>query len=105
MTKALVIYITVARRKDADKIADTLVREKLAACVTIVPEVYSRYWWKGHIEYGKELLIIVKTIPSRYRALERRVRQIHAYTVPEILAIPVALGNPAYLEWMKDSLK
>jgi periplasmic divalent cation tolerance protein len=105
MTKALIIYITAGSRKDADKIAETLVREKLAACVSIVPEISSRYWWKGHLEYGKELLLIVKTFPARYKALEKRVRQIHTYTVPEILAIPVTEGNPTYLKWMKDSLK
>jgi periplasmic divalent cation tolerance protein len=104
MTKALVVYVTAANRKEADKIAQTLIAEKLAACVSIVPEIYSRYWWKGHVEYGKELLLVIKTFATRYKALERRVRQIHSYSVPEILAMPVASGNPAYLKWMKDSL-
>ncbi len=104
MPKALVVLVTASSRKEADKIAQYLVEEKLAACVSIVPQIYSRYWWKGRIEYGSELLLIIKTLSSRYKALERRVRTLHSYTVPEILALPVMKGNPAYLQWLKKSV-
>jgi len=105
MTKALVVYVTAANRKEADKMAAALVEEKLAACVSIVPNISSRYWWQGRIEYAQELLLIVKTFPRLYKALEKRIRALHSYTVPEILAMPVVEGNPAYLKWMKDSLR
>jgi periplasmic divalent cation tolerance protein len=104
MTKALIVYVTAANRKDADKIAQTLVKERLAACVSIVPLVYSRYWWQGHIENSEELLLIIKTLSRKYKALERRVRSLHSYTVPEVLAIPVLHGNPDYLKWLEESV-
>jgi periplasmic divalent cation tolerance protein len=104
MTKALVVYVTAGSRKDADKIAQTLVEERLAACVSIVPEINSRYRWKGRMEYEKELLLIIKTSPARYKALEKRILSIHPYSVPEILALPVLQGNPAYLQWLKKSV-
>ena len=102
MPKALVVFVTASSRKEADKIAQCLVQEKLAACVSILPEINSRYWWKGHIEYEKELLLVIKTIPQKYKTLERRIASIHSYKVPEILAIPVLRGNPDYLKWLKD---
>jgi periplasmic divalent cation tolerance protein len=105
MTKALIVYVTAASRKEADKIAQALLTEKLAACVTIVPGVSSRYWWKGKMETAREVLLIIKTMPSRYKALEKRVRAQHSYDVPEILAMPVVTGNPAYLRWIKTSLR
>jgi len=104
MTKAMVVFVTASSRKEADKIAQALVKEKLAACVSIVPEIYSRYWWKGHIEFEKELLLVIKTLPRRYAALEKRVRELHSYSVPEILALPILKGNPAYLRWIKKSI-
>ena len=105
MTKALVVYVTASNRKEADRIARALIDEKLAACVTIVPEVFSRYRWKGHVENSEELLLLIKTVPRRYKALEKRIRALHSYTVPEILAVPVLEGNSSYLAWMKNSLK
>jgi periplasmic divalent cation tolerance protein len=102
---AMIVFVTAGNRKEADKIAQSLVKEKLAACVNILPEISSRYWWKGRMEQAKELLLVIKTHPSRYNALEKRVRQLHSYSVPEILALPVAKGNPAYLRWIKDSVR
>jgi periplasmic divalent cation tolerance protein len=102
--KALVIFVTAASRKEADKIAQALMQEKLAACVSIVPEVDSRYWWQGKIEHSRELLLVIKTRPARYQALEKRVRELHSYSVPEILALPVLKGNPAYLKWINNSV-
>jgi periplasmic divalent cation tolerance protein len=105
MTKSLVVFVTASSRKEADKIAQALVAEKLAACVTIVPEVFSRYRWKGHVENSEELLLIIKTFSRLYKALEKRVKALHSYSVPEILAVPVMAGNADYLKWMKDSLE
>ena len=93
MTKALVVYVTVPNRKEANKIAQVLVKEKLAACVSIVPGVSSRYRWQGRIENGKELLLVIKTVPRLYKALEKRIHALHSYTVPEVLALPVVDGS------------
>jgi periplasmic divalent cation tolerance protein len=104
MPKALVLFITAPSRKEADKIAQTLVEEKLAACVSIVPAIYSRYWWEGRIENSTELLLLIKTLPRKYKALERRIKSLHSHTVPEILALPVVYGNPDYLKWLGKSV-
>ena len=105
MPKALVVLVTSPDRKHADKIAQALIEEKLAACVNILPEIYSRYWWQGRIENDRELLLIIKTLPSRFKALQKRVLELHCYKAPEVLALPVMAGNPAYLKWLADSLK
>ncbi len=105
MTQALLVYVTAASRKEADKIAQALVEEREAACVSIVPEIYSRYWWGSRLEYGKELLLIIKTTPSRYKAVEKRIREIHSYSEPEILAVPVVEGSRSYLKWLKDTIR
>lgn len=104
-TSALIVYVTTATRKEADKIAQAIVEKRLAACVSILPEVYSRYWWKGRLEYDRELLLMVKTTTRRYKALEKLVRSIHSYEAPEILALPVAAGNPDYLKWLTRTAK
>jgi periplasmic divalent cation tolerance protein len=102
---ALIVLVTTPDRKLADKIAQVLIEEKLAACVNILPEVYSRYWWRGRIENDRELLLIIKTLKSRFKALQKRVLKLHAYEAPEILALPVAAVNPTYLKWLSESIK
>ncbi len=104
-SKAILVYITVSSRKEADRLAQALVEEQLAACVSIVPEIYSRYWWKGRVEHGREMLLIAKTFARRYNALEKKVLALHSYSVPEILATPILQGNPDYLNWMADHLQ
>lgn len=104
-SKAILVYITASTRKEADKIAQALVEKRLAACVTIIPEVSSRYWWKGRMEYDRELMLVAKTWQSRFKSLEKTVRAMHSYDVPEILAIPVVAGSADYLSWMKDAVQ
>jgi periplasmic divalent cation tolerance protein len=101
--KALIVFSTAATRKEADKIAEALVKEKLAACVSIVPEIVSRYWWQGKIERSRELLLIIKTSKAKYSSVEKRIKKLHSYTVSEILAVSVLKGNPDYLKWMKEN--
>ncbi len=103
-SKALIVLVTAKDRKEADRIATNLVRQRLAACVSIVPAIYSRYWWNKRIEGGKEVLLMIKTASSRYKALEKRIQEIHSYKVPEILALPVMEGNADYLKWLKQSI-
>ena len=88
---------------EARKLTDALVEEKLAACVSLIPTVESTYWWKGKIERGEEVLLVIKTQAGQFKALSKRIKQLHSYTVPEILALPILAGNPDYLEWLKES--
>jgi periplasmic divalent cation tolerance protein len=101
---AQIVFCTVPNRKEADRLARTLVQEKLAACVNIIPGISSIYRWQGKIEKSAELLLVLKTSAKRYPRLEKRIRALHSYTVPEILALPVDRGNSDYLKWLYASL-
>ncbi len=101
----VIILTTVSSREDAERIARTIVSEKLAACVSIVDGVSSVYWWEGRVEEEKELLLIIKTSIDKLLELTRRLREIHPYRVPEILVLPVAAGLPDYLTWVEEATK
>src|SRR5690242_1562786 len=103
-SSAIVTFCTVSSMQEAKKLTEALVSEKLAACVTAIPSVHSTYWWKGKIERGEEILLVIKSESKRFEALLKRIRALHSYTVPEILALPVIAGNPDYLAWLKQSL-
>ena len=97
---AIVVMMTAANREEAARLADMLVGARLAACVQILPEMESVYRWKGNIERQPEVLLIAKTLRSRFAELERAVRALHSYDTPEIIAIPMAAGSRRYLEWL-----
>ncbi len=100
---AIVVYCTASSMIEARKLTEALVGGKLAACVSLVPGVLSTYWWQGQIERGEEVLLIIKTESAKFKALSKRIKELHSYTVPEILALPVLAGNPDYLQWLKES--
>ncbi len=99
-----VVFITAPVDK-GEEIARYLVENKLAACVNIVQKVKSIYWWQGKIEEDAESLLIVKTSSDRLEHLISRVKEIHPYTVPEIVSLKIEEGNPDYLKWIGESLK
>ncbi|MCS7285693.1 MAG: divalent-cation tolerance protein CutA [Anaerolineae bacterium] len=100
----IVVLITTNSFEEALKIGRILVEEKLAACVNVVPEVFSFYWWEGKVQEDKESLMVVKTTASSFPALEGRVRELHSYTVPEIIALPIREGYKGYLDWVAGSV-
>jgi len=100
----IVVFITTGSLDEALKIARALVEEKLAACVNIVPQVFSFYWWEGKLQEDREALMIAKTTASVFPALEAKVRELHSYTVPEIIALPIKAGHKAYLDWVTGSV-
>jgi len=87
----------------ADALAAALVEARLAACVSAVPNLRSIYRWQGQVERSEETLLIAKTTPARYAGLQAEVRRLHPYELPEIVAVNVAGGLPAYLQWVHDS--
>ena len=105
MTDAVQVFTTTGKKDDAKRIADALVERRLAACVQVVGPVTSTYRWQGKIETAEEWLCIIKSTRDLYAELESAVRELHPYEVPEILAVPVVAGSPAYLDWLKAELK
>jgi len=100
-----ITFSTCKDLREAKKIARTLVREKLAACVNVVPGVSSIYAWKGKIEEGREVLLVLKSRASLSKRLAARVKQLHSYEVPEVVTISIAAGNPDYLRWIRESTR
>lgn len=100
----VVVFITTATPEEAERIGRTLLDERLAACVNATP-VRSAYWWKGQVEEAGETLLIVKTAARLVDALTARVRALHSYTVPEVVAFPIVGGNPDYLRWIDESVR
>lgn len=101
-TGKIVVLITAPSEEEAVKIATALVDEKLAACVNIVPGVRSIYRWEGTVCDEREVLLMVKTKSSIFEKLKDRVRNLHPYTTPEIIATPVTAGLEGYLKWVDE---
>lgn len=99
----VVVLITVPSREEAERIAEALVGERWAACVNILPSVFSLFWWEGRVSKEEESLLLVKTRRELFSSLASRVRELHPYTVPEIIALPVVEGWRDYLQWVDDS--
>lgn len=103
MSQELVVLVTTPNSEEAAKIADALVSERLAACVNLVAAVESIYRWEGNITRDREALMIIKTTAERYPELERRVKELHSYSTPEVVALRIERGSAQYLEWLRDS--
>ncbi len=101
----IVVLVTCPRRAEGEKIARTLVRERLAACANLVGNVTSIFSWKGKIERAREVLLVIKTRRVLFERLKRRVRELHSYTVPEIIALQVRAGNREYLAWLEKETR
>jgi len=95
--------MTAADRDEAGRIAEMLVNSRLAACVQVLPEIHSVYRWKGEVERNIETLLLVKTTSDKFDELDRRVREIHSYDTPEIIALPVKAASESYLKWVLES--
>jgi periplasmic divalent cation tolerance protein len=97
-----VIMVTAANLDQAKDIAHALVEEEIVACVNILQGMLSIFRWKGKIEEGAECLLIIKTRLQRLPDVIGRVKALHSYDVPEIIALPIIDGNPAYLQWIEE---
>ena len=98
-----VVYVTAPDEESAAKMARVLVEERLAGCVNIVRGLRSIYSWQGKIEDEAEVLMICKTRKTLFDALSLRVKQLHPYTVPEIIALQITAGSDGYLKWLEDA--
>ncbi|MBD2179191.1 divalent-cation tolerance protein CutA [Pseudanabaena sp. FACHB-1998] len=104
MTKSepnlIVIMTTLPDPEQANNIAKILVTEKLAACVQVMPQMTSTYHWQGEICHDPEHLVLIKALPSKYEALASRLRSLHPYETPEIIALPAIAVDQSYLNWV-----
>lgn len=102
MNETSIVFVTAGSEEEAAKIGQTLVEERLAACANLVPGIRSIYRWKGEICNEREFLIIIKTRTSKFEALQKRVKELHSYEVPEIVSFPISRGLPQYLAWVLE---
>ena len=102
---SIVVYVTVPNKETGKKLAEGLVKEKLAACVNRVPGIESVYQWQGEVQTDSEELLIIKTRESLLEALKEHVKANHEYEVPEVIAMPIIGGSIPYLEWIKNSTR
>lgn len=86
----------------AERIANTLVEEKLAACVNILPQAQSVYRWRGKVETGSETLVLIKSKAVNFGSIATRIQSLHPYELPEIIAVPITEGSPEYLSWLAN---
>jgi periplasmic divalent cation tolerance protein len=104
VTAPVIVLSAIGAQPDAERVATSLVEERLAACVNIVPGVVSIYRWKGNVEQEPELLLVIKTLAERVDALKARLLELHPYELPEVVVIPIGGGHGAYLEWIAQQV-
>ena len=105
MSKHCVIFISAGSKEEAEKISHRLVADKLAFCVSCIPKMQSTYYWESKIHVDEEFLLIVKTRADHYEDIERWIKENHSYEVPEIIALPIEQGLPAYLSGIDNWLE
>jgi len=102
MPEFIVVLVTCGSEEEALKIAHSLVEERLAACVNLISPVRSIYRWEGKIWDEKEWILFIKTQKERFEELERKVKSLHSYSVPEIVGLPIVKGASSYLNWLEE---
>jgi len=102
-SEAIVVLVTCGSEEEAEKIANSLIEERLAACVNMISPVRSIYRWEGKIWDEREWMLIIKTQKKRFEDLEKKVKSLHSYSVPEVIALPVVEGFAPYLKWLEEN--
>jgi periplasmic divalent cation tolerance protein len=105
MTDYIQLFTTTEEKDDAERISREIVEKRLAACVQVVGPITSTYWWEEEIQKTEEWLCIMKTRSDLYHELEKAIRSIHPYEVPEIVALPIVSGSQSYLDWLEQEIK
>ena len=105
MEAALLVITNLADADSARIMARALVERRLAACVNLLPAVQSVYRWRNAIEEAAEVTLVIKTTGARYAELEQAIKSLHPYELPEIIAVPVSAGLPAYLDWIAQETR
>lgn len=98
-----IVLVTASSQMEATSIAEALIKAKLAACVSVMP-IRSLYTWKDEIHNEEEWQLVIKTDLNQFAQLETKIRSVHSYEVPEIIAMPIVQGSHSYLQWMTEQL-
>ena len=101
----VIAFVTTPTVEEAKRIAETLVERKLAACVNVIPQVDSYYWWNGKIESDQEAKLVIKTKSELMEELIESVRKLHSYEICEVTSVPIVGGNADYLKWIDENVK
>jgi periplasmic divalent cation tolerance protein len=105
MSEFIVIFVTTSSIKEADRISKVLVEKRLAACVNIIKDIRSIFFWKGKLSDEKEVLLIAKSKKKNFERIEKEVKKLHSYEVPEIIGLPILMGSEDYLDWVDKESK
>ncbi len=105
MSDPIVVFVTCGSEEEGLKIANALVDGRLAACVNLISPIRSIYRWEGKIWDEKEWLLIIKTQREKFGEVEKKVKSLHSYSVPEIISLPILEGSSSYLDWVRENTK
>jgi periplasmic divalent cation tolerance protein len=103
VAKFAVVLVTAPNLKTARALARATLKKRLIACANLVPKIESHYWWRGKIESGAEVLLVLKTQKSKLAALEKLILALHPYDTPEFIVLPLSAGNKKYLDWLAEN--
>lgn len=103
-TDFVTIFVTCSSKREAELIADSLLKKRLVACANIIDKIESKFWWNGRIDKASEALVVFKTRSNNFKAAEKEVKRLHSYEVPEIIAMPIVSGSGEYLSWIRDNV-
>lgn len=101
--KLIVVYVTTPSKEIGKGLANSIISNRLAACVNQIPGIESTYWWNGKVVSDTEVLLMIKTRESLFNALSRHVKANHPYEVPEVIAVAITEGSKEYIQWLKES--
>ena len=104
MMDKIIVFVTCESKEQAENIAQSLVSERLAACVNVVAGVRSCYVWEGKLTWSDEVLLLIKTTRSRFDQVQGRVKALHSYSVPEIVGVPIEDASQQYIDWIDTSV-
>lgn len=100
----IIVFVTAKDNAEASVIAQGLLREKLIACANIVDGIKSLFWWQGKIDESRETMLVLKTRRDLFDRLSSKVKELHSYDTPEIIALPIVQGSADYLNWINSSV-
>jgi len=100
----IIVFVTASGKAEAKKIAEALLKHKCAACVNIIKNIESFFWWQGKIDKADEALLVIKTKKTKLAQIIKLVKSVHSYEVPEIIALPIIGGEKKYLKWINESV-